>query len=81
MNVRHLVGMANQIGRFYEAYPNREEALQSTATHLRRFWDPRMRRELLEHLDAGGEGLDGFTSEAVRVHREMLTPVERKPGG
>jgi formate dehydrogenase subunit delta len=75
MNVGHLVSMANQIGRFYEAYPNRSEALQTTATHLRRFWDPRMRAALLRHVDAeGGKGLEPFTLEAVRAHRDLLTP-------
>ena len=76
MNVDHLVVMANQIGRFYEAYPNRPEALKSAATHLRRFWDPRMRRALLQHLDdAGGANLDAFMLEAVRAHRSDLTPA------
>jgi formate dehydrogenase subunit delta len=76
MNVEHLVSMANQIGRFYDAYPNRAEALQSAAMHLRRFWDPRMRLELLRHIDAAdGEGLDGFMVEAVRAHRSYLTPA------
>ena len=78
MNVEHLITMANQIGRYYEVYPNRAEALQSAASHVRRFWDPRMRRALLEHLDgSGGEGLDPFMLEAVRTHREALTPAAR----
>jgi formate dehydrogenase subunit delta len=77
MNVEHLVTMANQIGRFYQVYPNRDEALKNTATHLRRSWDPRMRVALLHHVDAdGGEGLDPFTLEAVRTHRAVLTPAE-----
>ena len=77
MNVEHLVSMANQIGRFYEVYPNRDEGLKSTATHLRRFWDPRMRQEMLAHVDSGGEGLDAFTLEAIRAHRQELTPAAR----
>ena len=52
MNVEHLVSMANQIGRYYEAYPDRAEALKSAATHVRRYWDPRMRTALLHHMDA-----------------------------
>ena len=78
MNVEHLIGMANQIGRYYQAYPDRAEAMKSAATHVRRFWDPRMRKTLLEHLDgSGGEGLDEFMLEAVRTHREALTPAAR----
>jgi len=78
MNVEHLFTMANQIGRFYEAYPNRGEALQSAAMHLRRFWDPRMRLAFLQYLDtSGGEGLDAFMVEAVQAHRNELTPAAR----
>jgi formate dehydrogenase subunit delta len=78
MNVEHLVSMANQIGRFYEAYPNRDEALANTARHIRRSWDPRMRSALLTHIDAEhGEGLDVFVLEAVRTHRGDLAPAEK----
>lgn len=77
MNVEHLVTMANQIARFYQAYPDRADALKSAATHLRRSWDPRMRQALLHHIDAeGGAGLDPFTLEAIRTHRAALTPAE-----
>jgi formate dehydrogenase subunit delta len=78
MNVEHLVSMANQIGRYYAAYPDRAEALKSAATHVRRYWDPRMRTELLHHMDAeNGEGLDPFMAEAVRTHRAELTPAQK----
>jgi formate dehydrogenase subunit delta len=78
MNVEHLVSMANQIGRFYEAYPNRAESLKNAAMHIRRFWDPRMRLELFHHVDTnGGEGLDPFMIEAIRAHRSDLTPTQK----
>ncbi len=78
MNIEHLVEMANQIGRFYQAYPNRAEALASTARHIRRSWDPRMRSEFLEYVDGPApEGLDSFVIEAVRAHRAELAPKER----
>lgn len=80
MNVEHLVSMANQIGRYYEAYPDRAESLLSAATHVRRYWDPRMRTALLHHLDTdGGEGLDPFMLEAVTTHRAALTPKASTP--
>lgn len=78
MNIEHLVGMANQIGQFYEANANRTEALKDAANHLRRYWEPRMRLALLHHLDAeNGAGLDPFMVEAVRTHRSALTPAEK----
>ena len=71
--------MANQIGQFYRSLPNRPEALKSTATHMRRFWDPRMRRELLAHIDAtGGSGIEEFVMEAITANRAMLEPPPEK---
>jgi formate dehydrogenase subunit delta len=75
VDIDHLVSMANQIGSFHASLPNRAEALKGTANHIRRFWDPRMRRALLAHIDTkAGEGLDPLVLEAVRAHRADLTP-------
>jgi formate dehydrogenase subunit delta len=73
MNAERLVQMANDIGRFYDSLPDRAEALGSTANHLRRFWDPRMRAELLEHIEqTDGAGVDPFTLEAIRANIDAL---------
>ena len=74
MDAHNLIQMANRIGEFFEAMPEREQALHDIADHLRKFWEPRMRRQLLEHLDRGGEGLSASLLEAVRAHREALAP-------
>ncbi len=73
MHIEALVRMANQIGSFFEAMPDRPEALEGAAQHIKRFWEPRMRRELLAHIDHGGEGeLNGLIAEAIRTHRALL---------
>ena len=46
MDAHHLVKMANQIGRFFEAEPDQAQAQQDIAAHLKRFWVPRMRRAI-----------------------------------
>ncbi|WP_213954760.1 MULTISPECIES: formate dehydrogenase subunit delta [unclassified Variovorax] len=75
MHVDALVRMANQIGLFFEAMPDRAEALEGVALHLKKFWEPRMRRSLLAHVDDdGGAGLNGMVSEAIRQHRQTLQP-------
>lgn len=66
MSVRDIVRMANQISDFFKAYP-RDVAVRETAAHIRNFWDPRMRRQLFDHLAAGGEGLSEITLEAARM--------------
>ncbi len=65
MDAGKLVRMANSIGAFFEAEPDPARAVAGVADHLRRFWDPRMRRALYAWLDAhggdghGGDGHDG----------------------
>lgn len=65
MNVERLVAMANDIGAFFKAEPVREDAVAGIAGHLKRFWDPRMRRQISAHLEAGGAGLDDLVKEAI----------------
>ncbi len=65
--------IANQIGSFFEAMPDREEAVSDIAEHIKRFWEPRMRRTLLGHVDAeAGSGLLEIVQEAQGRHRTML---------
>ncbi|WP_339950805.1 formate dehydrogenase subunit delta [uncultured Albimonas sp.] len=66
MNVQDLVGMANQIAAYFQAYPE-DEAVAGVADHIRQFWDPRMREGLRAHLSAGGEGLDGLARRGAET--------------
>lgn len=69
MSPDKLLYMANQIGKFF-AHEGESQAAQSVATHLRRYWDPRMRRAILAHYDAGGAGLDPIVYRAVASLKE-----------
>ena len=57
MSPDRLIYMANQIGKFFETQ-GRDKAVPGIADHIHKFWDPRMRSEILAYLDAGGAGLD-----------------------
>jgi len=71
MNIDNLVTMANQIGTFFASFPDREEAHTGIATHLERYWAPRMRVRLYEHVDnTRGDGLDPIVLSAIAVHRK-----------
>ncbi len=59
-----LVYMANQISRFFAAQPH-DKAVKGAAKHIADFWDPRMRKHIHAHLDAGGAGLDPIAREAI----------------
>lgn len=64
MQIEKLIYMANQIGKFFAAQGD-EAAVAGVADHLKKFWDPRMRAQLLAHVDAGGAGLEPSVAAAV----------------
>lgn len=72
MDSDNLIRMANRIGDFFEAMPDRPEALEGIATHLKKFWDPRMRRQFLALVDGEAQGLKDIVRAAVVQHRAML---------
>jgi formate dehydrogenase subunit delta len=74
MNNDNLIRMVNRIGAFFAAMPDREEAMRDLAQHVRRFWEPRMRRQLFEHLEVRhGEGVDELVVNALRRHRALFS--------
>ena len=74
MNPDNLIRMANQIGVFFESMPDRTEALEGFATHLKKFWDPRMRRAFLALAEdaASQQKLNTIVLAAVREHRALM---------
>ncbi len=72
MSPDRLVYMANQIGKFFESQPG--NAADGIATHIRKFWDPRMRKAIFAFIEAGGEGLNPPVREAL----EKLKAAETK---
>jgi formate dehydrogenase subunit delta len=75
MDQDNLVLMANRIGQFFAAMPEHDEALEGIASHLRKFWEPRMRRQLFTQIDqAGPPDLHPLVHEAVLRYRSSLEP-------
>jgi len=69
----HLIRMANQIGIFFESMPDQQEALEGIAQHLKKFWDPRMRRALLARLDGpDSQHIREIVLLALRTHRDAI---------
>ena len=64
MTIETMVHNANQIAAFFSSYP-REEAVVAVEDHLRKFWEPRMRRQILEYAAAGGAGLSELAADAI----------------
>lgn len=68
MNSINQIRMANQIGAFFEAMPDREQAVSDIASHLRHTWDPRMRQKLVATLGRANEAkLKPVVRDAVKT--------------
>ncbi|MFB9947856.1 formate dehydrogenase subunit delta [Rhizobium puerariae] len=64
-----LIRMANQIATFFMSQPENVR-VEGVATHINKFWEPRMRRQFFEHLDKGGAGFLPLVIEAsALIHR------------
>jgi formate dehydrogenase subunit delta len=69
MKTEILIKMANQIGDFFEAEPNKPQAQLDIATHLNRFWTKDMRNQIAEHVNvAQGVGLHAQVIAAISKH-------------
>ncbi|ARP83565.1 formate dehydrogenase [Bordetella genomosp. 8] len=85
MESANLIRMANRIGDFFDAMPDRPEAIEGVANHIQKFWEPRMRTELLAFLQRHPDGvadditLSPIVLEAVTTNRERLTPRSAEP--
>ncbi|MGB6105478.1 MAG: formate dehydrogenase subunit delta [Pusillimonas sp.] len=79
-NIEHLIKLANRIGAFFEALPDREEGLAGIANHIQKFWEPRMRIAMLSFLEeqpdgqAGNIALSDISLQAITQNKEQLTP-------
>ncbi len=65
----HLTQMANDIGHFFRAEPDREDAIAGIANHIAKFWTKRMREKLaahVSHLGPGASGLDDLPLAALQ---------------
>ena len=58
-----IVRMANQIGIFFSS-KRHEEGVAGIAEHINKFWEPRMRRQFFEVIDAGGAELQPIVIKA-----------------
>jgi formate dehydrogenase subunit delta len=79
MNAHHLVKMVNEISAFWEGEAGPENAAKAVATHLSRYWDPRMRREIVAHYHAGAGGLCDTARNAVALLAEQTPPAKAVP--
>jgi formate dehydrogenase subunit delta len=75
-----MVRQANQIAQYFSAYPQ-ARAEEGVLGHIKKFWEPRMRRQLIEYAGDGGEGLHELVLKAVAALRDetLDTSQAREP--
>ena len=64
-----ITRMANQIADFFVSEAGVDAAPQEIAAHITKFWDPRMRTQIIAHAAAGGAGLSPAALAAARQLR------------
>lgn len=70
MSPEKMIHMANQIAIFFESKPH-AEGVSGVALHISDFWEPRMRRQLFDHIASGGAGLRPLVIEAASKIRPV----------
>ena len=75
MDTTRLAAMANQIAAFFATQRGDSGALE-VADHLRKFWEPRMRADLMSRVDSDGAEAAGLSPMAAAALEEL----RRAPG-
>jgi formate dehydrogenase subunit delta len=66
MNIDLLIKMANEIGTFFAGTTDADSAARDVANHLKRYWEPRMRAQMLKYYEErAGAGLSDIAKVAV----------------
>ena len=71
-----LVYMANQIAGFFATQPE-AEAAQGVASHINKFWEPRMRRQLFEIVERETGTLSPLVLQAVPLIKRPAPEAAR----
>ncbi|HXQ64374.1 MAG TPA: formate dehydrogenase subunit delta [Steroidobacteraceae bacterium] len=72
----YLIEMANDVSSFFVAARDPAAAATEVMGHIRRFWDPRMRRQIIECWRKGEAGFSDVARAAV-----ALLAADQKPAG
>ncbi len=70
MNIDLLIKMTNEIGDFFVGADGKDQeaAARDVANHIKRYWEPRMRAQMLKYYEErGGAGLTELGKRAVAL--------------
>jgi formate dehydrogenase subunit delta len=68
MNTDLMIKMLNEISAFFAGEDDHEQAARDIQNHVHRYWEPRMRAQLLEYFaQRQGAGLSDLALKAVQL--------------
>jgi formate dehydrogenase subunit delta len=79
MHIDGLIRMANDIGAFFASEPKPEQAAEGVLIHIKRFWDPRMRAQIVQYYREGGQGFLPHVGAAIAKLAAETPTAERRP--
>ena len=83
MNIDLLIKMTNEIGEFFAGTTDADAAARDVANHLKRYWEPRMREQMLKYYqERSGAGLTELAKNAVGLlyAASKAAPPAASPG-
>jgi formate dehydrogenase subunit delta len=79
MHIDLLISMANQIGDFFTG-ASPESATRDVANHLKRYWEPRMRAQIISYYEQRhGAGLSDVALGAIAQLKAESAPAPATP--
>ncbi|MGH8030977.1 MAG: formate dehydrogenase subunit delta [Luteimonas sp.] len=79
MNAERLAEMANDIAAYFQAEPDHATAVDGMVAHILRFWEPRMRVQIIQHLRAGDADLMPLAAAAIGMLARKLDESSPPP--
>ena len=76
MDIKNLVSMLNQMGDFFESMPDKNQAKLDLITHVKKFWEPRMKNSIIKEIK-NDIGLSPFVKEALLENIDKIKPQLR----
>jgi formate dehydrogenase subunit delta len=76
---QYLVSMVNDISLFYASQGELPAAAAQVESHLARYWEKRMRHQIIDHLRAGGEGMSALSTAQRRAPGARSISFEQRP--
>jgi formate dehydrogenase subunit delta len=75
VNIERLTTMVNDIANYFHAEPDHRVAVEGIGGHLKKYWEPRMRRQIIAyvHSDDSTE-LSPLAREGVLRLAELDAP-------